>query len=316
MRSPAFATATMGLVARRCASIDLDPDREMVGTEGGKINPGFAKAVGKACIDEAVIEMGAFGPPGASGTRGDCPAIASGRQSSEASQRVDGFIQAQDTAVAGVRQPGHGKIFRRFRLHVEVAQNEEVVGERWVGGDKAVVQPAGHSPALLAKIQEPFLDEADLADALIAGDMIEMNRIDAQWPGRRGNQGLKGATLQIQFVEGATARQEKVARRQDRPARQDHVAELQAPLHSATVFGRCVNEDVAWCAKGMEMVGKEIRKRRDEIGMAVLVKTAGHFLQRDDIGPGHALRNAFGVKTAIHADPVLDVIAYELHDNL
>lgn len=60
----------------------------------------------------------------------------------------------------------------------------------------------------------------------------------------------------------------------------------------------------------------EIAENRDKVSVAVAMKIPRHFLQRDDVGAFKTSGNAFGVKTAVETDAVLDVIAQKLHDIL
>ena len=118
------------------------------------------------------------------------------------------------------------------------------------------------------------------------------------------------------MVDRAAARQKQMPGGEDRPARQDHVAELETALDAAAVFDGSVEKQIAGRAIDMEMFGKQIRETGDQIDMAVLRKTAGHFLQLDDIGAGNTCGDTLRIEPAVHADPVLDVITGEFHDYL
>lgn len=50
--------------------------------------------------------------------------------------------------------------------------------------------------------------------------------------------------------------------------------------------------------------------------VAVAVKTAGHFLQRNVVGAVERRGDALGVETAVKTDTLLDVVAGETHDIL
>ncbi len=64
------------------------------------------------------------------------------------------------------------------------------------------------------------------------------------------------------------------------------------------------------------MTGEERFETGDQIDVAVAVKTACHFLQRDDVGAAKRRSNALGFKLAVKTDAVLDVVAGKTHDIL
>ncbi|MNL32781.1 hypothetical protein D3C87_1546550 [compost metagenome] len=230
------------------------------------------------------------------------------------SECVDRVFEPQRASVIGVARAGHRAIFRRFRLHVEIAHDDEIFGMRRLG--KTEIGSAGHAAAFERIAEQPVLQKPDLGDALGGQHMIEMHGIDAQRPVRRGDQRFGGAALQVHRADGAGTGKRNQPRRQDRPARQDHVAKLEAPADGAPVFDRRADIDVARGMKGSEMTGEKRLETGDQIDVAVAVKTARHFLQRDDVGAGERRGNALGVKPAVKTDAVLDVVAGKTHDIL
>ena len=103
---------------------------------------------------------------------------------------------------------------------------------------------------------------------------------------------------------------------EDRPSGEDHVAELEAPLHRPAIDLDDIEEDVAGSGEDGEMVRKAVRHHRDEIGMPVPRKAARDLLQSDDVGTGKTGGDPFRVETPVHPHAVLYVIADQLHDML
>ena len=107
-----------------------------------------------------------------------------------------------------------------------------------------------------------------------------------------------------------------MADRQHRPARQDHVSELQAALHGAPLRLVDAEQHVAGCSKAGEVVRKQGLEFRHHVDGTVAGETAGHLLQQDDVGVGKAVGDPFKVVATVEADAVLDIIARQFHDNL
>jgi len=217
-------------------------------------------------------------------------------------------------SIIGVVSPDHGNIFGALRLHVEVAHHEKILRQRRIGNGE--FDRTRQCPALGEVAKDTLLDERDLGDALVRRDMVEMDGIDAQRPARRIDDRLQCSTLQIELVEGATARQEQVAAGTDRITRQHHVAELEASLAQPALDQGVIHQHVAGRTKGHEVVGKLRGKGLDKIGITVPAIAARHLLKGDHVRAPDAVGNAERVESSILTEAILDVVAHELHDTL
>jgi len=100
----------------------------------------------------------------------------------------------------------------------------------------------------------------------------------------------------------------------DRQARQQHRAELTAAVDEATAGVADAGVHVESGAVDPVMVGQEPAQ---DFGLVVLARAPPvplDLLQRDDVGVGHDLGDAFEIVAAVCAETVLDVVADELHD--
>lgn len=262
----------------------------------------------ESATDEAVIEMHAPRSILAD------PAIAIRWPRFELSFDIDGKARPRRSSVIGILAPDHRYVFGAFRLHVEVAHDKEVLRQRRIGDGE--FDRTGEGSALGEITEDTLLEISDLGDALVRRDMVEVDGIDTQGAIRRLDNGLQRAALQVQLVECAVARQKQVAARSDRITRQDHVAELEAPLTEATVDRGIIHQHVAGRTEGRKVVRKQCGKGLDQIGVTVPAIATGHLLQSDHVRIADAVGDPIRVKTPVLADAILDVVAYELHDTL
>lgn len=281
----------------------------MIGPLGVHVDICIPDTGKETMIDEAIIEM-RLGQP----VRRIDPAVAIGRQPAEPCQKVDRLVAAQSASVKAVITADHGDIFGRLGLHVEIAHQQKILGQRQAR--KTMRGNAGQRTALGRKIESPILEEGNLGNALVRRDMIEMNGINANCAFGRVDHDLDGTALQVDMLDTVAARQKQVAHGKDRPARQDHIAELETALPAPAVFGHHVEQDIATGAIRDKEVREQILKGSDHIDMAIVRRSPGNLLQRDNIGTTKAFCDAFEIIFAIEAKSVLDVIADELHDNL
>ncbi len=263
----------------------------------------------QAATDKAVIEMHSLAV-----ILRVHPAIACGRVGFESGQRIDRCSDARHAAVISVPRPGKRAIFRRFRHHVEITQDDVVFRKRQIRN----LEFAGtrQATALERKRIDALVQIGELADTLVGRNVIEMNGIDAKRAFRRIDDGLARPTLQIDFRNCAAARQKQSARRQDRPTRKDHVAELEARAARRKALFTGVDMQIAGRAIDPEMVGKEGREIGRHVGKIVSREPSGHLLKPDDIRAIEAVRNTAKIINPIKTEAVLYVIARKLHDNL
>src|SRR5690606_29385647 len=141
---------------------------------------------------ESMIEMHSLRPL----ARRLRPSIAAGSYRPEPRQRIHRPVCAQGPLTIAVAMPHHVQVLRRFRDHVEITEHNEIPGKRRIG--KAETSTAGQRAAFRLEIHRTILEEADLPDALVRRDMVEMDRIDAQRTTRRIDHHLDGAPLQVE----------------------------------------------------------------------------------------------------------------------
>lgn len=242
------------------------------------------------------------------------PAIAAFGTGLQMRLDIRGQASSRRASVIGVVSPDHGDVFGALRLHVEVAHHEKILRQRRIGHGK--FDRTRQRSALEGVAKDTLLEKADLRDALVRRDMVEMHGIDAQRTARSVDDGLKRATLQVQPVEGAAAWQKQVATALDRIARQQHVAELEAPLAQPAIDHGVIHQHVAGRTEGHEVIGKLRGKGLDKIGIAVPAIAARHLLKSDHVSITDAVGNAERVEKSILTEPILDVVAHELHDTL
>lgn len=280
----------------------------MVGSPGRHIHPAGLEPGNQTTTDKAVIEMHAPRPVLAD------PAIAAFGTGLQMRLDIRGQASPRRASVIGVVPPDHGDVFWALRLHVEIAHDKKVLRQRRIGHGEFDRTRQRSSLGEVAK--DTLLEKGDLRDALIRRDMVEMHGIDTQRTARSGDDNLKRTTLQVQPVEGAAARQKQVAAAMDRIARQQHVAELEAPLAQPAVDHRVIHQHVAGRTEGHEVIGKLRGKGLDKIGIAVPAIAARHLLKSDHVSITDAVGNTIGVESTILTEPILDVVAHELHDTL
>src|SRR5689334_6172105 len=185
----------------------------MIGPWRIRIDDSGFQPVLEAATDETVIDM----HPLAVIFRIH-PAVASGRIGSKRRKGVDRRADPRRTAVKSVDGSGEGAVFRRFRLHVEIAHDDVILRQRqlWKPEFAAPAQRC----ALLNEGIDALAEMAKLRKAFVDRDMIEMDGIDADSAAGGRNNGFRSSTLQVYLVDRTAARQKQRARRQDRPARQ------------------------------------------------------------------------------------------------
>jgi hypothetical protein len=64
------------------------------------------------------------------------------------------------------------------------------------------------------------------------------------------------------------------------------------------------------------VVGEQLLYRGSHVDMVVAGRPAGHLPQRDEVGAGDTRNDTLKIVSAVKTEPVLYVIAHELHDNL
>ncbi len=280
----------------------------MVGTTRGRIHPTVPQSSDETTTDKAVIEMHAPRSVLAD------PAIAAFGTGLQMRLDIRGQASPRRASVIGVVSPDHGDVFWALRLHVEIAHDKKVLRQWRIGHGE--FDGTRERPALGQVAKDAIFQKGDLGDALVRRDMVEMDGIDAQRTARGIDDGLERTPLQIELVEGAAARQKQVAAGKDRIARQHHVAELEAPLAQPAVDHGVIHQHVAGRTESHEVVGKERREGFDQIGITVPAIAARHLLKGDHVSIADAAGNAIGVESSILTEPILDVVAHELHDTL
>ncbi len=241
------------------------------------------------------------------------PAIAAGRVGLQRRKCVDGRANARDAAVIAVGGASENAIFRRFRRHVEVSHDDIVLGQRRI----ANIEFCGtrERPALGNKGIDALVQVGTLPGALVDGDMIEMHRVNTQRAGRRPDNGLSRPALEINLGDRSAARQKQCSGRQDRPAREHHVSELETGSARRPTVGSLLDMQITCRSIGPEMVGKKRGKVRNHVGIVVANEAPGHLLERDDVAALEARSDSVEVVDAIKTEAVLYVIARKLHDN-
>lgn len=227
---------------------------------------------------------------------------------------IGGVARAGRASVIGVVPADHGDVFRTFRLHIEVAHDQELYRQRRIRQAKFV--DARQGSTFLGIELNAILEKGDLCKPLVRRDVIEMNRIDPQRAARSLDDRFQRAPLQVELVECPVARQKQVAAGADRIARQHHVAELEPPFAKATVVDLVIDEHVTGRTESGKIGGKERRKGLDQIGIVVSAITTRDFLKRDDVRLTDAVGDPAWVESPVLAETILDVVAYELHDTL
>lgn len=161
------------------------------------------------------------------------------------------------------------------------------------------------------------VQEFQLADALVGRDVVEMDRVDADRTAGCCDHRLGCAALQVDLADRAAARQEQRPGREDRPARQHHVAELESrAAHRLEPTFISFDMHVAGWPIHPEIVGKKGCNIGHHVGETVAGEAAGHLLQRDDVSPLETPGNARQIVSAVETKAVLYVIARKIHDNL
>lgn len=290
------------------SAVDLDPDREVVGADRVGIDLCRCKAAHEAAADKDVIEMHAFAM-----ILGIHPAIAAGRVSLQRRKRVDRRANARNAAVIAVLGAGKNGVFRRLRRHVEVTHDDVILGQ-WRVIDLEFNR-ARDGAALGDERVDALVQMDELPAALVDGDVIEMHRVDTHCPRWRFDNGLRCAALEIDLGDRSAARQKQRSGREDRPAREYHVAELEARSAWRPAIGTLFDMQVASRSIHPEMVGKKRRKVGHHVGIVVPGEAASDLLERDDVGALEARSDSVEVVDAIKTEAVLYVIARKLHDN-
>lgn len=274
------------------------------------VDPGGLQPAHEAATDEAIIEMHAFVV-----IFGIHPAVALRPVGFERCKGVDRRADPGDPAVISAGSTGKRAIFRRFRLHVEIAQNEVILRQRRLR--QIEFGRPRQRPALLDESIDLRVQELQLADALVGRDMVEMDGVDADRAAGPCDDRLGRAALRVDLAERAAAWQEQCPGRGDRPARQHHIAELETDAaHWRKPTLRRLDMQVAGRPIHPEIVGKERCNIGHHVGKTVAREAAGHLLQRDDIGAFEAPGNTREIVSAVETEAVLYVIARKIHDNL
>jgi len=210
-----------------------------------------------------------------------------------------------------IGRTGHDQVLGRALYHVEVAHQHEFLraGEFW----ESVFGSACYGAAFHCKGVDPLLEMTDLRDPFLLTDMVDMHRIDAQRPGGCHDKRFQRRALQVAAADAPAARQKQIAGGHDRPARQHHVAELQALVCRLSIVAEHAEVDVHGDAVDVEKVGQQFCQPVDHIGHVVAHEVAGHFLQRDDVGAVKGAGNALEVVAPVAADAVLRVVGDQLH---
>lgn len=274
------------------------------------IDPGGFQPALKAATDEAIIEMHAFAV-----ILGIHPAVALRAIGLERPKGVDRRADPGDTAIISAAGTDKRAIFRRFRLHVEIAHDDVILRQRRLRQIEFAA-PGQRSTLLNESVDAP-VQELKLGDALVGRDVVEMHGIDADRPARCRDQRLGCATLQVDLADRPAARQKQRSGRKDRPARQHHVAELKScARHRSRPAFISLDMHVAGRSIHPEMVGKQSCNVGHHVGKTVAREAAGHLLQRNHIGALKAPGNAREIVSAVETEAVLYVIARKIHDNL
>jgi len=283
----------------------------MIGTLGLHIDKDVLQARHEVGVQERIVEQSGD----RSFIRWQKPTVGLGCQAAEAGQRIDRAIIAQRPAETGRGTTGHRVIFEALRQHVKIAENHVIFRQRRV--DHAIFMGAGQRAAFERKLADAVIEEGDLGKALVGADMVEMQAVDPERTGGRGDDGFKGRALHVHALHGAAARQKKLPRRKNRVARQDHIAELEAAFDGATIgIETGIEQHVATCGEMFVIEREEGREIGDHIGMTIAEEAARHFLKGDDIRTLEIGGDAGGVVTPIQPHAELDIVTDEFHDNL
>lgn len=282
----------------------------MIGTDGLRIDPGGFQPALQATTDETIIEMHAFAV-----ILRIHPAVALRRVSLQRRKGVDRRADPRHTAVISAGRTGKRAIFRRFRLHVEIA-HDDIILRQWRLRQVEFASP-GQRSTLLDEGIDMCIQKLQLSDALVGRDMVEMHAVDADRTAECVDYRLGCAALQVDLADRPAARQKQRSGRDDGPARQHHVAELKTrAAHRLEPVFTGFDMHVAGWPVHPEIVGKEGRNIGHHVGKTVAGEAAGHLLKRDDIGSLEAPGNARQIVPAVETEAVLYVIAREIHDNL
>lgn len=275
-----------------------------------RIDPsGFQSAL-EAATDEAIIEMHAFAV-----IFGIHPAVTPRAIGFERRKGVYRRADPGDTAIISAASTGKRAIFRRFRLHVEIAHDHVILRQRRLRQIEFTT-PRQRS-TLLDEGIDMRVQKLQLADALIGGDMVEMHGVDADRPAGCCDYRFGCAALRVDLADRPAARQKQRPGRDNRPARQHHVAELETGArHRLEPAFISFDMHVAGWPIDPEIVGKKGCNIGHHVGKTVAGETASHLLQRDDIGSLEAPGNTRQIVSAVETEAVLYVIARKIHDNL
>ena len=156
---------------------------------------------------------------------------------------------------------------------------------------------------------------ASIWGSRVAGlQMAQMHRVDADRACSLGDDDrFERALLNTVLSERAVLRQHMVARRHDRQSRQNHGAELPAPIDEPAFRIAIAGIHIEIGTVDPVMLGKPCTQDRSGVNATRAPPMALHFLQGDDVGPLDLAGDASEVVALVFPESVLDVVSDELH---
>lgn len=215
------------------------------------------------------------------------------------------------TAFGIVGLARHQNVFGRALDHVEVAKKDKRLRSRRLR--VAVLRRSGQSAALHRIGKDMLLEVAYLQHPLLEIDVVEMDRIDPDRLVGHHDQRFQRRTLKVAAIEAPGPWKEEIARRNDRPARKHHVAELQTPVGGPSILVARPEIDVHSGTENIKVIRQKSCKASNHVGSVVANEVSRHLLKRNDVGPRETRHDSFKPVPAVLANSVLDIVCDEFH---
>ena len=296
----------------RRLQVDLGPDRLVVRSALGLVDPHLADARGDLGADEAVVEAApvyaAIAVRALVADEG--VALVACRH-----RAVDEAVAVQCDRVVG-RVSGHAPVFLAVGRRVEVAHPDR---RRRVLGRRRAVLPlvvvlvvAAPGAAVPGRLAVARMEELELGEPLLRADVGEMERDDADRAPGRADHALQGLALHVEGMDRTPVRPDVAARPDDRQARHQHAAELAPFVDQPASVVAVARIRVEARPEDPVMVGQQLGEHGDLVVVVGARPVAFDLLQGDDVGALHHLGDARQVVALVEADAVLDVVAEKL----
>jgi hypothetical protein len=176
---------------------------------------------------------------------------------------------------------------------------------------------AAPGSALARRARVDVEQRFDLRQPRGRAQMAQVHRVDADRARALGDDDrFERALLNAVLSERAVLRQHMVARRHDRQSRQNHCAELPAPIDEPAFRVAIAGIHIEIGTVDPVMLGKLCTQGGSGVDATRAPPMALHLLQGDDVGVLDLAGDASEVVAVIFAQPVLDVVGDDLHASL